>query len=1030
MDSVVKVASDVFRSSARENDAFDSFSVVLGGRQKGCPFPMKEFHAELRAKVGDAASGKPFTRKFDAAEGSTRVLFVNLGEKTAYLSTKRVECAGARLRKEAAELKKNARFPVFQVKMGEMWLMKGNQKMIVGQFLSNLQEKLAHKASFIKRDGFAIIVRPLEEVANSDEEMNKLENALTCMPGAFSVVRSQRLPCTEAALVPEIRSRLASVQPPLVPGSFVQVGIAVDRSNATWQKSIQLRPALTKILDNEFDLRFTFSKNTQSETPELYLDIRVTPHNLYVATGRGIPAIGGQPTGRGREVNKVVALLSGGMDSPVAAYSMCKRGCTLILTHFQNVNQMSEAAVKDKIVQLAEVLSKYQTKLLLYIVPFAELQNEIIQKVPAASRMLVYRLFMLRIAGRIAREHRARFLVTGDSMNQVASQTSSNLDAMYNLAPKPVLAPLIAANKDEIITIAKQIGTFDISSLPYGDCCSHFIAEHPNLFIKERDLKEFGERICEETEKRAFVQSQILSFAKTGDMTEVRAMHSRESWRSKSDIPVSGGGACAWTAPSAQKEMSDTEEAPEIDSDVMSTSDSRASSEVGSMNDTTRTKEVDPGEEISTSAPPLKRPRNDEPASRAPPVTYFDNAATTRALPEVIDAVVKFMGEEFGNPHSPHGMGTSGSRAVEETRQIVADALGARSSEIYFTSGGTESNNLAIKGACMAALKSGRAGDGRGEPLDIVTTHIEHASVLEVCRSLERVVLPGTVGFRVRMARVSAEGVVDVRHLESLLTARTVVVSVMHVNNEIGSIQPIETIAALCNSRNILFHTDACQSFGKLPLRVSSREHKIDLVSINAHKMHGPKGVGALYVRQGTTLWPMQHGGGQEQKLRSGTVNVPGVVGFGKATEIAMHGMTDGSISTPIRELRDYMWTRIRAEFPNAQLNGPPVEDGARRVCNNLSVWLGKFDGENVVLFLTQRFNVCCSTGSACSTNDKNEPSHVIVALGRSKQFATQTLRFGLSRYTQRSDCDRLLAGLVAFRKFHEETNRVDQIER
>ncbi|MBI2789714.1 MAG: cysteine desulfurase [Elusimicrobia bacterium] len=361
---------------------------------------------------------------------------------------------------------------------------------------------------------------------------------------------------------------------------------------------------------------------------------------------------------------------------------------------------------------------------------------------------------------------------------------------------------------------------------------------------------------------------------------------------------------------------------------------------------------------------------------------YLDNAATTRPDPAALEAARAFEDAHFGNPSSLHGPGVAAAREVERARQAVADALGAAPDEIVFTSGGTESNNLALKGAAPP-----RGGH-------VVVSSIEHPSVLRTADALRR------RGVKVTVVGVDRRGVVSPAAVAAALTPRTVLVSVMHANNETGTIEPVAEIGRLCRERGVLFHTDACQSFTRAPLDAGSGA--FDLISVNAHKIHGPKGVGALYVRRGTGLAPLLDGGGHERGLRSGTLNAPGIVGFGAAVRLAR----DAS-PYETQRLRDRLLVLLRRGIPGLRLNGP--EDA--RLCGHLSVTLPRGDAKELAQALSAR-GVFVSTGSACAAG-KTAPSHVLLALGLTPAQAGRTLRLTLSRMTTRAEVDAAAAALV-----------------
>lgn len=364
---------------------------------------------------------------------------------------------------------------------------------------------------------------------------------------------------------------------------------------------------------------------------------------------------------------------------------------------------------------------------------------------------------------------------------------------------------------------------------------------------------------------------------------------------------------------------------------------------------------------------------------------YLDHNATTPLVPEVFEAMKPYLTSSFGNASSVHAWGQEARAAVEEARESVARLLNALPSEIVFTSGGTESDNTALFGV----MESAAARSGRGKP-HLVTTAIEHPAVLNAAQALEK------RGFAVTFVRPGTDGVVDARDIERALTPETALISVMHANNEIGTLQPIEEIAALAGERDILFHTDAVQSTGKLPIDV--RKMGLDLLSLSAHKINGPKGVGALYVRKGISLRPLLYGGHHERDRRPGTENVPGIVGLGKAAELALARGPEGTAK--VVALRDRLEQGILGMVPLAAVNG--ARD--RRLPSTSNVTFAFVQGESFVIAADLR-GLACSTGSACASGSL-EPSHVLSAIGKSKEEARSTVRFSLGSTTTSEDID------------------------
>jgi cysteine desulfurase len=364
---------------------------------------------------------------------------------------------------------------------------------------------------------------------------------------------------------------------------------------------------------------------------------------------------------------------------------------------------------------------------------------------------------------------------------------------------------------------------------------------------------------------------------------------------------------------------------------------------------------------------------------------YMDHSATTPVDPEVTEAMLPYFSEKFGNPSSLYSIGREARRAIEESRQKVADLIGAKKEEIIFTGSGTESDNLAIKGCVYKNRKNGN---------HIITSSIEHHAVLHTCKYLE------THGFKVTYLPVSRDGLVNPDDVKKAITPETRLITVMHANNEIGTIQPIEEIGKIAKEKNVLFHTDAVQTAGKLPINVDSLG--VNMLSMSAHKLYGPKGVGALYMRKGTFLEPQLHGGGHERNIRSSTENVPGIVGFGKAAELARKHLPE---EENISRLRDSLMKGI-LEIEESYLNGHPT----KRLPDNVNVRFSYIEGESMILNLDMR-GIAASTGSACSSTSL-EPSHVLLAIGLKPEEAHGSLRLTLGRGNTREDVDRVVSVL------------------
>ena len=365
--------------------------------------------------------------------------------------------------------------------------------------------------------------------------------------------------------------------------------------------------------------------------------------------------------------------------------------------------------------------------------------------------------------------------------------------------------------------------------------------------------------------------------------------------------------------------------------------------------------------------------------------TYMDYSATTYVKPEVLDAMMPFFTEKFGNPSSFYGISRETKMAVDNARAQVAKAINCDPNEVYFTGGGSEADNWAIKGIATAHMKKGN---------HIITTKIEHHSVLHTCEFLEK------FGFEVTYLDVNEEGFVDLKQLEEAITDKTILVSIMFANNEIGTIQPIKEIGALCREKKVLFHTDAVQAVGSVPVDV--KEMNIDLLSLAGHKLYGPKGIGALYMRRGVRIDNLIHGGGQERGRRAGTENIPGVVGLGKAIEIATENIEENRARLTV--LRDKLIDGILERIPYARLNGPR---GDKRLPGNSNISFEFIEGESILLSLDFE-GICASSGSAC-TSGSLDPSHVLLAIGLPHEKAHGSLRTTLGAASTEEDVEKLL---------------------
>ena len=366
---------------------------------------------------------------------------------------------------------------------------------------------------------------------------------------------------------------------------------------------------------------------------------------------------------------------------------------------------------------------------------------------------------------------------------------------------------------------------------------------------------------------------------------------------------------------------------------------------------------------------------------------YLDNNATTAVAPEVFETMKPYFLDDYGNASSIHWYGQRARAAVEASREQLARLLNARSSEIVFTSGGTESDNQSLFGII---------GASKSEAKHVITTTIEHSAVLHSAKELEK------RGVRVTYVRVGSSGVVDPAEVEKAIGPDTVLISVMHANNELGTIQPLEEIGRIASEHDIYFHTDAVQSVGKIPVDVEKLG--VDLLSLSAHKLHGPKGVGALYVRKGTILRPVLYGGHHERDRRPGTENVPGIVGLGKAAELAGEHLVDEMERAGA--LRDRLEAGILSRVPLATVSG----DKSRRLPSTTNISFDYIEGEGFVIAMDLK-GVACSTGAACSSGSV-EPSHVLTAIGCSFEQARSSIRFSLGRFTTPEDVDYALERL------------------
>lgn len=363
---------------------------------------------------------------------------------------------------------------------------------------------------------------------------------------------------------------------------------------------------------------------------------------------------------------------------------------------------------------------------------------------------------------------------------------------------------------------------------------------------------------------------------------------------------------------------------------------------------------------------------------------YLDNAATTAVAPEVLEAMLPYFTEVYGNPSSIHATGRTAHKAVDQARRQVAAAIGAQPQEIYFTAGGSESDNWAIKGTALAQQRKGN---------HIITSAIEHHAVLHTCAWLEK------HGFEVTYLPVDEFGRVNPEDVEKAITDKTILISIMTANNEIGTIQPIREIGAIARAHKILFHTDAVQAVGAIPVNVD--EMNVDMLSMSGHKFHGPKGIGALYIRKGVRIDTLIHGGAQERGLRAGTENLPGIVGIGRAIELATANLDENA--RRITALRDKLMDGILERIPDARINGHRTQ----RLPNNCNVSIRYIEGEAMLLRLDLA-GIAASSGSAC-TSGSLDPSHVLLAIGLPHEIAHGSLRLTLGADTTEKDIDAVL---------------------
>ena len=360
---------------------------------------------------------------------------------------------------------------------------------------------------------------------------------------------------------------------------------------------------------------------------------------------------------------------------------------------------------------------------------------------------------------------------------------------------------------------------------------------------------------------------------------------------------------------------------------------------------------------------------------------YLDNAATTKTAPEVVDAMLPYFSEYYGNASTIYSLGAESKKAMDHARQTIADSLGAKPEEIYFTAGGSESDNWALKATAEAYASKGK---------HIITTKIEHHAILHTCEYLEK------RGFEITYLNVDRDGLISLDELKAAIRPDTILISVMFANNEIGTIEPIAEIGEIAKEHGVLFHTDAVQAYAQVPINVD--EMHIDMLSASGHKLNGPKGIGFLYIRKGVKIRSFVHGGAQERSRRAGTENIPGIVGLGVAVERAMRIM-DSKTRKEI-ELRDYLIGRLEKEIPHCWLNGHRT----KRLPNNINFSFLFIEGESMLIMLDMK-GICASSGSAC-TSGSLDPSHVLLAIGLKHEEAHGSLRLTLSEESTKEEMD------------------------
>ena len=370
-------------------------------------------------------------------------------------------------------------------------------------------------------------------------------------------------------------------------------------------------------------------------------------------------------------------------------------------------------------------------------------------------------------------------------------------------------------------------------------------------------------------------------------------------------------------------------------------------------------------------------------------IIYLDHAATTNVKAEVLREMFPYFSMEYGNPSSMYSVGRKAKKAIEQSRLQVSKAINANPKEIYFTSGGSESDNISIKGIAYANKEKGN---------HIITSKIEHPAVLNTCKTLEQ------EGFKVTYLDVDKDGLIDIDELETSITKQTILISIMYANNEIGTIEPIQKIGEIAKKHSIIFHTDSVQAIGNI--KVDVKKMNIDLLSMSGHKFYAPKGIGVLYKRDGIKCEKLQDGGHQEKNLRAGTENVPGIVGIGKAIELADNNLEE--YNKKLLMLRNYYTDQIMKKIDNIKINGHKT----KRLSGNINMSFEGVNGEDLLLYLDEK-GICASAGSACSSGNDN-PSHVLMAIGLNKEVAKSSLRITFGEENTKEDVDYLIECLVS----------------